>query len=112
MHHFLYKKHGSRTMWSYAHIWVGRGAVTLGIINGGLGLKLADSMNMSSRPGIIAYAVVAAVMWLAWVAASVVGERRKKRNVEAPPKYEGRKDSDTDAPLTDVPANGYYGERQ
>ncbi|KAH6633727.1 hypothetical protein C7974DRAFT_375771 [Boeremia exigua] len=89
LHHVLFKKYQSRTFWSYVHIWLGRAAVTLGIINGGLGLQWADSMNMSSRGGIIAYAVIAAFVWLVWVAAMVIGERRRTRNMkDAPPKYE------------------------
>lgn len=107
LHHILFKKHGSRTLWSYVHIWLGRAAVTLGIINGGLGLRLADSMNMSSKSGIIAYGVVAALMWLTWVAASIVGERRRKGRMQAQTKYEGRTDSDTDAPLNE----GRHGRR-
>lgn len=91
LHHVLYKKYQSRTLWSYVHIWLGRIAVTLGIINGGLGLQWADSMNLSSRGGIIAYAVIAVVVWLAWVAASVIGERRRSRKMaDTPPKYEER----------------------
>lgn len=91
LHHLLFKKYQSRTFWSYAHIWLGRIAVTLGIINGGLGLQWADSMNMSSRGGIIAYAVIAVFVWLAWVTASFIGERRRsKKLAEAPPKYEGQ----------------------
>lgn len=90
LHHLLFKKYQSRTLWSYIHIWLGRIAVTLGIINGGLGLQWADSMNMSSKGGIIAYAVIAIIVWLAWVAASIIGERRRaKRMADAPPKYEG-----------------------
>jgi hypothetical protein len=102
LHHILYKKHGSRTMWSYVHIWLGRIAITLGMINGGLGLQLADSMHMSSRGGIIAYGIIAVIVWLAWVAASIVGERRRKR--DAPPKYENRADSDSDRPMQRVGA--------
>jgi hypothetical protein len=115
MHHALFKKYQHRTIWSYAHIWVGRIAVTLGIINGGLGLKLADSMGMSSRGGIIAYGVVAGLMWLAWVAASVVGERRRKsRGVavgEGPPKYEGRRESDR-SEVSTAPVNGHYAPKE
>ncbi|KAH9861239.1 hypothetical protein IAQ61_010976 [Plenodomus lingam] len=79
IHHMLFKKYSHRTIWSQAHIWVGRLAVTLGIINGGLGLRLADSMRMSSRGGMIAYGVIAGLVWLVWAAAIVVGERRRKR---------------------------------
>lgn len=89
LHHALFKKHQSRTLWSYVHIWLGRLAVTLGIINGGIGLQWADSMNMSSKGGIIAYAVIAAVVWLVWVVASVIGERRRSRkSFDLPPKYD------------------------
>lgn len=89
LHHRLFKKYQSRTFWSYAHIWLGRAAVTLGIINGGLGLQWADSMNMSSRGGIIAYAVIAAIAWLVWILASIFGERRRARRLaDAPPKYD------------------------
>lgn len=91
LHHVLFKKHQSRTLWSYVHIWLGRIAITLGIINGGLGLQWADSMHMSSKSGSIAYAVIAIHVWLAWVAASVYGERkRQKKLTEAPPKYENQ----------------------
>ena len=91
LHHSLYKKYQSRTLWSYVHIWLGRTSITLGIINGGLGLQWADSMNMSSKGGIIAYAVIAAVIWLVWVAASIIGERRRSRkSLDLPPKYDER----------------------
>jgi signal transduction histidine kinase len=94
LHHALFKKYQSRTLWSYVHIWLGRVAITLGIINGGLGLQWADSMNLSSRSGIIAYAVIAVVVWLAWVAASVIGERRRGRKpMDLPPRYEKRERS-------------------
>ncbi|KAF9690970.1 hypothetical protein EKO04_011248 [Ascochyta lentis] len=122
LHHALFKKYQSRTLWSYVHIWLGRIAVTLGIINGGLGLQWADSMNMSSRGGMIAYAVIAVVVWLAWVAASVIGERRRGRKLaEAPPKYEEREwrrqrqrqgsddtDSTDDMQLVDSRVHGHY----
>ncbi|KAF2125642.1 iron reductase domain protein [Dothidotthia symphoricarpi CBS 119687] len=105
LHHLLFKKYQSRTFWSYAHIWVGRIAITLGIINGGLGLQLADSMGMSSKKGIIAYGVVAGVMWLAWIAAIVIGERRRKaRGVAgAPTKYYEATSNNTNKPADDVP---------
>jgi hypothetical protein len=123
LHHALFKKYQCRTLWSYVHIWLGRIAVTLGIINGGLGLQWADSMNMSSKGGIIAYAVIAVVVWLAWVAASIIGERRRsKRLSDVPPKYEERErggrrrqgtrsddtDSSDDIPMVDHRVHGHY----
>jgi hypothetical protein len=58
--------------------------ITLGMINGGLGMLLASDAPafLAFRPNqgqIIAYGVVAGIMWLLWVAAAVVGERRRAR---------------------------------
>jgi hypothetical protein len=82
LHHVQFKKHARRTLWSHAHIWLGRAVVTLGIINGGLGLLLASDApaftGFAPKEGqIVAYGVVAGVMWLAWVVAAVIGERRR-----------------------------------
>jgi hypothetical protein len=84
IHHVQFKKHARRTFWSHAHVWLGRVVVTLGIVNGGLGLLLASDAPAFTgfRPDqrqIAAYAVVAAFMWLLWVVAAVVGERRRGR---------------------------------
>lgn len=83
LHHRLFKKYGSRTAWSYEHLSIGRIAIVLGIINGGLGIRLAGDV---SRGGKIAYAVIAAIMGLLYIAAVIVGERRRSRH--APPSYE------------------------
>ncbi|KAF1832869.1 CBD9-like protein [Decorospora gaudefroyi] len=109
IHHVMFKKHGHRTLWSYVHVWLGRVAVTVGIVNGGLGLWFADEESTGKY---IAYGVIAGLVWLAWVAAMVVGERRRKRAAAMSPKYEvrssdrrgsGRSDG-TDIPMTGVDA--------
>jgi hypothetical protein len=107
MHHRVFKKYNRRTMWSYAHVWVGRIAITLGIINGGLGLRLADN----SRSGKIAYGVVAGFMWLVWVAAMVIGERRRKAGQTTQEKYSGSPRHGSDGSnSTEIPpaATGHY----
>lgn len=97
LHHLFFVKTQGRTIWSHAHIWVGRLAITLGIINGGLGLKLAQRSNLSSRAGQIVYGVVAGLMWLAWVGAIVIGERRRNRApVAETPKMAEERASDSD----------------
>lgn len=78
----MFKKTGGRTFWSYAHVWLGRILITLAIINGGLGLQLADN----SKSGEIAYGVIAAVVWLVYVASIIIGERKRSKNL--PPSYE------------------------
>lgn len=112
LHHTLFRKYSTRTFWSYAHIWVGRIAVTLGIINGGLGLRWADSMGMSSKGGIIAYGVIAGLVWVVWVAAIVMGESRRKKAIRnAPPKITDSPRQESDR--TDVaPINGHYAPKE
>lgn len=86
LHHSYFKKYSRRTFWSYGHLWLGRIIITLGIINGGLGLNLADN----TTSGKIAYAVVAAIMFAAFVAASVYGEIKRARRKPTPPSYTER----------------------
>lgn len=114
LHHAMFKKYQSRTFWSYAHLWLGRLVITLGIINGGLGFKLAD--DPKNRSAMIAYSVIAGVVWLAWVAATVVGERKRKRSMahaaaNAPPKYSesnGSPRETMERPDVPHPENGHY----
>ena len=73
----MFKKHHRRTIWSHVHIWLGRTAILLGIVNGGLGLELADNTSA----GMIAYAVVAAIAGITYIAAIAYGERRRSRTV-------------------------------
>ena len=74
IHHEIYKKTPKRTIWSIAHVWWGRIIVTLGIINGGLGLQLSGN----TTKGEIAYGVIAAVIWLVWVAVAVMSHLNTK----------------------------------
>jgi hypothetical protein len=84
IHHVQFKKYSRRTVWSYGHLWLGRIVITLGIINGGLGMLLASEapsfLNFKPTQGqMIAYGVVAGIMWLLWVVAAIIGERRRKQ---------------------------------
>ncbi|KAF2802592.1 uncharacterized protein BDZ99DRAFT_503790 [Mytilinidion resinicola] len=75
LHHLGFKKTGTRGAWSYAHVWLGRALITLGIVNGALGLKLArDTGTGGSNMAIIAYSVFAGPMWLAYMTVAVFGE--------------------------------------
>ena len=56
------------------HIWMGRALITLGMINGGLGLLLSGNATRGEE---IAYGVVAAVIWVSWIAV-VVGVPAKR----------------------------------
>ncbi|KAJ8121823.1 hypothetical protein ONZ43_g1824 [Nemania bipapillata] len=75
LHHLYYVKNQRRGLVSYGHIWYGRILIVLGIINGGLGLKLAGA----AQSLVIAYAVVAAVIFVAYMGAAVLGEVKRNR---------------------------------
>ncbi|QDS71983.1 hypothetical protein FKW77_001490 [Venturia effusa] len=78
LHHLGFKKTGRRAIASYLHLWLGRILITLGIINGGLGLHLANNVG---RRAYIAYGIVAGFFWLMWVIAACIGEARRRKNV-------------------------------
>jgi hypothetical protein len=75
VHHRQFVRTGCRTAVSQGHIWIGRVAIVLGMINGGLGLKLART----STRYVIAYSVVAGIMGLVYVTSIVVGELGRSR---------------------------------
>ncbi|KAI0889637.1 uncharacterized protein GGS22DRAFT_148788 [Annulohypoxylon maeteangense] len=74
IHHSKFKRLGRRTAYSHLHLWIGRLTLTLGIINGGLGLRLAHA----EKGVIIAYSVVAGLIWLLWLLVAVLGEYRRR----------------------------------
>ncbi|KAI9673422.1 MAG: hypothetical protein M1817_002884 [Caeruleum heppii] len=78
VHHFLFVKHRRRTVWAITHVWFGRTLILLGVINGGLGLRLANN----TRGGDIAYGIVAAFMFVLYVAVVILASQRSKGMVE------------------------------
>jgi Cytochrome domain of cellobiose dehydrogenase/Domain of unknown function (DUF2427) len=76
LQHRHYRKHGTRGVFGWAHRVLGTLLILLGMINGGLGLQLAANSTQAE----IAYAVIAALMGAAWLAASVLGPRRRQRS--------------------------------
>ncbi|KAK6441938.1 hypothetical protein LTR95_001826 [Oleoguttula sp. CCFEE 5521] len=89
LHHKMYKEKRSRTAWSWAHIGIGRLAILVGIVNGGLGLRLAGDIE---RTHVVPYAIVAVVSGLAYVGAIVWGEMKRRRN-KAGEQYKRQPDS-------------------
>lgn len=75
--HFVHAKTKSSNAFGYAHRWLGRAIITLGIINGGLGLLLSGD---GTRGQYIAYGVVAAIIWVAFVANAIMFELRGSKN--------------------------------
>ena len=67
IHHKRYSKVQRRTFLACLHTQLGRVLITIGILNGGLGLLLADDSTTSER---MAYGIIGGVMWLSYVVLS------------------------------------------
>jgi hypothetical protein len=76
IHHSYYKKHQRRGLHSHFHIWFGRTLITVGIINGGLGFLLADY----SGPGVIAYGVLAGIVWAIYILTLMIVRKKRSRS--------------------------------
>jgi hypothetical protein len=116
MHHKLFNKYIRRTLWSHVHIWHGRVAILLGMVNGGLGIQLAGDASSGQK---IAYAAVAAIMGLLYIGAAIFGEIKRSR--KQPPNYEKtqrgqRRQShqlrDLSSSEENVHHRGYYGNKE
>ncbi|THW57201.1 hypothetical protein D6D20_08156 [Aureobasidium pullulans] len=104
IHHRLFKKYKRRTFWSYAHLWLGRIIITLGMINGGLGLQLANN----TRKGEIAYGVVAGFVWVVYIISIFVGESKRRRDRKAAVRAEAEpKRNESDSSDSRIRTNYY-----
>ncbi|KAK3721553.1 DOMON domain-containing protein frrs1L [Vermiconidia calcicola] len=88
VHHLRFRKLQKQTKWTLMHTWNGRVAVLLGMLNGGLGLRLANN----TTSGEIGYGVVAGVSGAAYLALIVWTDVARR-------KEDG--DSKDDIPMTD-----------
>ncbi|KAJ9601999.1 hypothetical protein H2200_013558 [Cladophialophora chaetospira] len=96
VHHSIYKKRTvkvksgkptkppDRTAPGHVHLWLGRLLIVLGMINGGLGIRLASfspfQTNSQSTKAKIAYGVVAATMFLLYLLFVITFEIKKARS--------------------------------
>lgn len=64
-----------KTVWTHVHVWYGRILIALGIVNGGLGLQLANN----TRPGTITYGVAAGVIGVGYCVVMFLVEVRNGR---------------------------------
>ncbi|KAI9844188.1 MAG: hypothetical protein M1838_002291 [Thelocarpon superellum] len=78
LHHSMYLRTRRASVPTHLHIWLGRIVLLLGLINGGLGLQLADN----TRSGCIAYGVVAGIVGVSYfvitATAKLVGSRSRR----------------------------------
>ncbi|KAF3061898.1 integral membrane protein [Daldinia childiae] len=74
-HHKHFMRHQHRGLVSHAHIWYGRALIITGIVNGGLGLKLAGA----SRAFVVVYTVFAILISVIYIGTILFGEWRRRR---------------------------------
>lgn len=76
LHHAEFMRTKKRSIWSYAHIWVGRAVIAGGIINGGIGLgpDLADASSGQTA----AYVIVALVIVCTYTVFFFLQRRKQK----------------------------------
>jgi hypothetical protein len=66
LQHRHFKRTGKKSAFGYAHRWLGRGAIILGIINDGLGLQLAENDIIVPTSTYIRNFVIAGVLLFIW----------------------------------------------
>lgn len=77
LHHKSFRRWGNRTAFSYAHILYGIPLITLGAINGGLGLQLsAEPLKYT-----VTYGVLAGVVWVLWMSATLISHTRRESSL-------------------------------
>lgn len=76
--HLLYKRLGRPNAATYPHVWWGRAIITLGIINGVLGLQLTGETGTKE----VAYGIVAGLMWLLWMVVIVIAWFKSRRSAK------------------------------
>ncbi|ETN44260.1 uncharacterized protein HMPREF1541_10811 [Cyphellophora europaea CBS 101466] len=85
VHHRIFKKRGR------VHLWVGRSLIVLGIINGGLGIRLTSfspfRTDAQTRTSAIVYGVIAGVMFALYALLVAMFETRRKRAQGKAPPY-------------------------
>ncbi|KAL2256513.1 hypothetical protein VTK26DRAFT_1558 [Humicola hyalothermophila] len=73
IHHAKFKQVRRRQVWSYLHLFNGRIFITLGIVNGALGLWQARASGKLKS----AYIGAAVAMWAVWMLVALWGECRR-----------------------------------
>jgi len=84
LQHLYFRKTGRRSIFAYLHRWTGRGAIALGMINSGLGFKLAKANVVIHRHSYVKNYVPLAVLVAIWFSFVVFDEFRIHRKRAIP----------------------------
>jgi hypothetical protein len=82
--HRYFQRTGGKSAFAYLHRWVGRCLIVLGIINAGLGFRLAGiGLPIAPVGAVIAYAVVAGLVGICYILTILLLSLRKRRVSES-----------------------------
>jgi hypothetical protein len=76
IHHERFRRLQRRQVWSYLHLFNGRIVITLGIVNGAIGLWIARASHRAK----VAYLAAAGAMWALWMMVALFAEWKRWRN--------------------------------
>ena len=78
LQHTFFRTHRKRGPSGHAHLWLGRVLIVLGVVNGGLGLRLVDDERDGKWRNIyIGIAVAMAVLYVIIVIGTALFKRRR-----------------------------------
>jgi hypothetical protein len=85
--HIYFRRKGGRSSMGLAHQTLGRVMIVLGIINGGLGFKIAGPVGNDDVPrgAVIAYGVIAGLVGIAYIAVVLIASRRSSSGGKSSP---------------------------
>lgn len=91
LQHLHFRKVGTRSLYGHGHRWVGRAAIFLGIVNGGLGFKITGAVGSHFVPtyAVAVYSVFAGLIFVIYMA--VLFLTRSSSNNEAAQQLPGEK---------------------
>jgi hypothetical protein len=90
LQHLYFRRHGGRSIKGVIHQWLGRSAILLGIINGGLGFNITGPVGSRYVPkgAVIAYGVIAGLVGIIYIAVVVLAGRRSSGSGASSPRGE------------------------
>ncbi|KPI41181.1 uncharacterized protein AB675_7981 [Cyphellophora attinorum] len=90
LQHLYFRRHGGRSIKGVVHQWLGRSAILLGIINGGLGFNITGPVGSTYVPkgAVIAYGVIAGLVGIIYIAVVVLAGRRRSGSGASSPRGE------------------------
>jgi len=89
LQHRYFKQNGKTSLFGHAHRWIGRFAIILGIVNDGLGLRLAEDDVVVPKSSYIRNFVIAGILVLIWASLAVFDLFRTKRETKVVGKGNG-----------------------